>query len=105
MYDKIKKLSEKYAGQMINMRRHLHQIPEIALLEFETKKSVANQLVKLGLQVNTDSWRTSIIALLEGGKKTPCIAIRSDMDALPVTEKTGDFFASKKQGVHARLRS
>jgi len=43
MYDKIKKLSEKYAGQMINMRRHLHQIPETALMEFETKKSVATQ--------------------------------------------------------------
>jgi len=102
MHDKIKKLSEKYAGQMINMRRHLHQIPEIALLEFETKKSMASQLKKLGLQVNTDLWRTSIVAVLEGRKKTPCIAIRSDMDALPVTEKTGDFFASKNRGcMHA----
>lgn len=102
MYDKIKRLAEKYAKQMINLRRHLHQIPETALMEFETKKSMAEQLRKLGLQVETGLWRTSIVALLEGKKTNPCIAIRSDMDALPVTEKTGYFFASKNKGcMHA----
>ena len=102
MYDKIKRLAEKYGKQMIALRRHLHQIPETALMEFETKKSMATQLRKLGLQVDTGLWRTSIVALLEGQKTNPCIAIRSDMDALPVTEKTGYFFASKNAGcMHA----
>lgn len=102
MYDKIKQLSQKYASNMINLRRHLHQIPEIALLEFETKKSMAAQLKKLGLKVNMGLWRTSIVAWLPGPKRRPCVAIRSDMDALPVTEKTGYFFASKNKGaMHA----
>jgi amidohydrolase len=102
MYDRIKKLSEKYAPGMVNLRRHLHQIPETALMEFETKKSMASQLKKLGLKVNTDFWRTSLVALLEGKSKLPCVAIRTDMDALPVQEKTGYFFASKNPGcMHA----
>ena len=102
MYDKIKRLSDKYSKQMITLRRHLHQIPETGLLEFETKKSMAAQLKKIGLKVNTDVWRTSIVAMLEGQKQAPCVAIRSDMDALPVTEKTGLFYASKNRGcMHA----
>jgi len=102
MYDKIKKLSEKYTSNMINLRRHLHQIPETALMEFETKKSMTAQLKKLGLKVNTGLWRTSIMALLKGKKQGPCVAIRSDMDALPVTEQTGYFFKSKNNGcMHA----
>jgi amidohydrolase len=102
MYDKIKRLSDKYGKQMITLRRHLHQIPEVGLLEFETKKSMAAQLKKIGLKVNTDVWRTAIVAMLEGQKATPCVAIRSDMDALPVTEKTGLFYASKNRGcMHA----
>jgi len=102
MYDKVKSLADKYSGAMINLRRHLHQIPEPALLEFETKKSMATQMKKLGLEVNTDIWRTAIVALLKGKKDSPCIAIRADMDALPITEKTGYFFASKNRGfMHA----
>ncbi len=102
MYEKIKKLSEKYASNMINLRRHLHQIPETALMEFETKKSMAAQLKKLGLKVSTGLWQTSITALLEGKRQNPCAAIRSDMDALPVAEQTGYFFASKNEGcMHA----
>jgi len=102
MYEKIKKLSEKYTSNMINLRRHLHQIPETALMEFETKKSMTAQLKKLGLKVNTGLWRTSIMALLKGKKQGPCVAIRSDMDALPVTEQTGYFFKSKNTGfMHA----
>ncbi len=102
MLDRIKQLSDKYSKQMINLRRHLHQIPETALLEFETKKSMAEQLKKLGLNVNTGLWRTSIVAMLEGTRPTPCVALRADMDALPVTEKTGLFYASKNKGfMHA----
>jgi amidohydrolase len=102
MYNKIRKLSEEYAGSMINLRRHLHQIPEVALMEFETKKSMTLQLKKLGLKVNTSFWNTSMVALLKGKKALPCVGIRADMDALPVTERTGYFFASKNPGfMHA----
>lgn len=102
MYEKVKQLSDKYSKQMINLRRHLHQMPETALLEFETKKSMATQLKKLGLEVDTGVWRTSIVALLEGNKKSPCVALRTDMDGLPVTEKSGVFYASKNKGfMHA----
>jgi amidohydrolase len=102
MYARIKKLSDKYARQIINLRRRLHQIPELSLLEFETKKAMTGQLKKLRLEVHTDIWRTAIVAILRGQNESPCIAIRSDMDALPVTEKTGYPFTSKNQGcMHA----
>jgi amidohydrolase len=96
----IIKLSVKYAPEMIRLRRELHQHPEIALEERQTQKIISDKLREIGLKVNTKIWKTSVIGLLDGKGKT--VGIRSDMDALPVTEQTGYSFTSKNPGkMHA----
>ncbi len=87
---------------MIALRRKLHQHPETGLEEFQTQKTIAAKLKETGCQVNTRIWKTAVVGLLEGGHKGKTVGIRSDMDALPVTEKTGYSFASRNKGkMHA----
>lgn len=80
---------------VVAWRRDIHQHPELGNNEVRTAKLVADQLRKLGLQVRTGIAHTGVVAVLKGGKPGPRIALRADMDALPVTEQTGLPFASK----------
>ncbi|HEY2346726.1 MAG TPA: amidohydrolase [Xanthomonadaceae bacterium] len=79
--------TDKLAPQVIAWRRDLHQHPELSNREFRTSAIVARQLKALGLEVRTDIAHTGVVALLKGGKPGPKLAIRADMDALPVTEE------------------
>jgi len=98
----IIKLSLKYAPEMIRLRRQLHQYPETALDEHQTQKIIASKLKEAGLKVDTKIWKTAVLGLLNGSGKGKAVGIRSDMDALPVTELTGYSFASKNPGkMHA----
>lgn len=81
--------------RVIEWRRHLHQNPELSNRETQTAAYVAEQLKKLGLEVQTGVAHTGVVALLETGKPGPVIALRADMDALPVTERNSLPFASK----------
>jgi amidohydrolase len=76
-------------------RRDLHQHPELSNREFRTAKVVQAHLQSLGLEVQTGIAHTGVVAILEGGKPGPLIALRADMDALPVTETIDLPFASK----------
>ncbi len=80
---------------VVAWRRDIHQHPELGNNEVRTAKLVADQLRKLSLQVKTGIAHTGVVAVLKGGKPGPRIALRADMDALPVTEQTGLPFASK----------
>jgi amidohydrolase len=73
--------------QVIAWRRDFHQYPELSNREFRTSKVVAEQLRKMGLEVRTGIAHTGVVAVLKGGKPGPTIALRADMDALPVTEQ------------------
>lgn len=86
--------------KMIEWRRDLHQHPELGTHEVRTAKLVADQLRALGLEPRTGIASTGLTAILKGGKPGPRIAIRADMDALPVTEQTGLSFASKVVGTY-----
>ena len=98
----IQALSQKHAAEMIALRRQLHQYPETALQEFQTQKVIAAKLKSVGCKVNAKLWKTSVVGLLSGKGKGRTVGIRSDMDALPITEQTGDPFASKNPGkMHA----
>jgi amidohydrolase len=98
----IQSLSKKHAAEMISLRRQLHQHPETALQEFQTQKVIAAKLKSVGCKVNAKLWKTSVVGLLSGVGKGRTVGIRSDMDALPVTEQTGYPFASKTPGkMHA----
>ncbi|MBX9400949.1 amidohydrolase [Lysobacter sp. BMK333-48F3] len=81
--------------QVVAWRRDIHQHPELGQHEVRTAKLIAEQLRKLGLQPRTGLAHTGVVAVLKGGRPGPRIAIRADMDALPVTEPAGLPFASK----------
>jgi amidohydrolase len=73
--------------QVIEWRRHLHQYPELSNREYRTAEYVTNHLKKLGLEVKTGVAKTGIVAILKGGQPGPVVALRADMDALPVKER------------------
>lgn len=80
---------------IIAWRRDLHQHPELSNREVRTSKFVAGELRKFGLEVRTDIAHTGVVGILKGGRPGPKLAIRADMDALPVTEEVDLPFASK----------
>jgi amidohydrolase len=82
-------------ANVIEWRRHLHQNPELSNREVKTAAYVAEHLKKWGLKVQTGVAVTGVVAFLETGKPGPVIALRADMDALPVTERNSLPFASK----------
>lgn len=81
--------------KVIEWRRHLHQNPELSNREYQTSAYVEKHLRALGLDVQTGVAHTGVVAMLKGGKPGPLVALRADMDALPVTEQTDLPFASK----------
>ncbi|ROH90885.1 amidohydrolase [Stagnimonas aquatica] len=95
LHAEIDRLSAQIEPQVIKNRRHLHQHPELSNREFETAKFVAARLKGLGLEVQTGVAHTGVVAVLRGGKPGPVVALRADMDALPVVEEVDLPFASK----------
>jgi amidohydrolase len=83
-------------GKVLDWRRDIHQFPELGNREFRTSKLVAEHLKSLGLEVRTGVAHTGVTAVLKGGRPGPRIALRADMDALPVTESSGLPFESKQ---------
>ncbi|HLO37400.1 MAG TPA: amidohydrolase, partial [Lacibacter sp.] len=73
--------------KVIEWRRHLHQNPELGNREFKTMAYIAEHLKKLGLEVKTGVAKTGVVALLKGGKPGPVVALRADIDALPIAER------------------
>ncbi|MDP3025968.1 MAG: amidohydrolase [candidate division Zixibacteria bacterium] len=100
--DKIKSLSREFYPSLVKLRRELHQYPEIAYTEYKTSGIVARELRKLGIEVKIGVARTGVVSLLNKNKKGKTVALRADMDALPVTEMTNLPFKSKNPGrMHA----
>jgi amidohydrolase len=73
--------------KVIEWRRHFHQNPELSTREYKTSAFVADYLKSLGLEVKYPFAKTGIVAILKGGTPGPTIALRADMDALPITER------------------
>jgi len=86
---------EDLMPKVIEWRHDIHQYPELGNREFRTSKKIENHLVSLGIPVETKIAYTGLVGIIKGGKPGPTIALRADMDALPVEEKTGLPFASK----------
>lgn len=95
--EKAAAASDKIESQCIAWRKQIHQHPELGNREFNTAKLVAAHLRKLGLEVTEGVAKTGVVGLLRGGKPGPCIALRADMDALPIVEKVNVPFASKEK--------
>jgi amidohydrolase len=85
----------KLEPRVIEWRRDFHQNPELSNREFRTSKIVAEHLKKLGLEVQTGVAKTGVVGVLRGGKPGPTIALRADMDGLPVIEQNELPFRSR----------
>lgn len=92
-------LSSDLNEYLIAIRRHLHQYPELSTQEFETTKFIKEKLDEIGLKISNTSMKTGVFAELQGESSGPTIALRADIDALPIEEQTGLPYASKIKGV------
>lgn len=81
--------------KVIEWRRHFHENPELSNREFRTAEKIAEYLKSLGLEVKTGIAHTGVVGILNGNHPGPVVALRADIDALPVTERTPVPFASK----------
>src|SRR5262249_18002064 len=91
-------LVQRELPQITAWRHEIHQHPELSNREVRTSKLVADELKKLGYEVRTGIAHTGVVGVLKGGQPGPKLAIRADMDALPVTEQVDLPFASKAKG-------
>jgi amidohydrolase len=91
----IEAAADKIEPSCIAIRRDVHEHPELGNREFRTSKLIADKLRSLGIEVKEGVAKTGVIGLLRGAKPGPVIALRADIDALPVTERTPVPFASK----------
>lgn len=95
----IAKGSTQVQKAVIELRRHFHEHPELSNREFKTAARVARELNALGLETSTQIAHTGVVGILKGGLPGKTVALRADMDALPVEERTGLSFASKQKGL------
>ena len=86
--------SDRVEQQVIDWRHHFHRHPELSNRETQTAKRIAKELRKLGLDVETGIAHNGVVAILKGAKEGSVVALRADIDALPVTEQTGLPYAS-----------
>ena len=91
----IDKLAAAVEPELLEWRRYLHQHPELSNREFETAKYVAARLKSFGLEPRTGIARTGVVAVLKGARPGPVVALRADLDGLPVREEVDVPFASK----------
>jgi len=96
--DGLAQAADRLSDEIIALRRKIHEHPELAFEEHETAKRVQEFLARLAIPCRTGIGGTGIVAMLEGGKPGPTIAIRADMDALPMSEPAGLPFASQVPG-------
>src|SRR5258708_5889526 len=97
--EKIKELAKKYSEEYIEVRHHLHANPELSYQEFETSAFVQRKLAELGIPFEIKA-KTGVIGLIEA--KNPSkrvVALRADMDALPIQEENEVSYKSKRAGV------
>jgi len=97
---KIKGLAKEYLQEIIRIRRHIHAHPELSTREFETAAYIASRLGEMGIPYREGIAETGIVALIEG-KNPSCkvIALRADMDALPLFEENEVPYKSKNEGI------
>ena len=97
--NRVKEKISELKPELIKIRRHLHQYPELGNREFKTAELVSNELKKLGFKVTEKVAHTGVVGILEGRKKGRIVAVRADMDALPIQEENDLPFKSRNEGV------
>jgi amidohydrolase len=97
---RVERLIEQHFPAMVDLRHRLHQIPELGYQEFETAATIRAELDRLGIEyvAGVDGAPTATVAWL-GNSGKPCIALRADIDALPISERTALPYASTHEGL------
>lgn len=95
----IARLTEQMMGELVECRRHLHQFPELSGQEEQTARLVAGRLLALGLEVTAGVGGHGVVGLLRGGAPGPVLALRADMDALPIQDRKPVPYASRVPGI------
>ena len=99
---RMKALAHAQHAELVNIRRHLHENPELGFEEVATAQYIADYLAGLGLEVTSQVAKTGVVALLRGARPGKTVAIRADMDALPIQELNEVPYKSKHPGkMHA----
>ena len=93
-------VADRIESKCIAWRRDIHEHPELGNNEYRTAKLVADHLKKLGIEVFENIAKTGVVGILKGNKPGPCIALRADMDALPLIENPHVPFASTAKSVY-----
>lgn len=100
MITQIKKLAEDFHPQVVAFRRHLHQFPELSFQEFRTTEFIHSKLNDIGIEVSREFSETGMIAYIKGkNPEKKCIAVRADIDALPIEEENEIAYRSKNPGI------
>ncbi len=95
---RVDEMADAVESDVIEWRHHLHEFPELSNREYNTAKYVAEHLRGLGLEVTTGVAKTGVVAILDSGKPGPTVALRADMDGLPVKEQNDLPFKSTQTG-------
>ena len=96
---KLDQQAKEIEPRVIEWRRDFHQNPELGNRELKTGAKIAEHLKSIGIKVQYPVAKTGVVGILEGGKPGPVIALRADMDALPIIERNGLLFASKEKTI------
>lgn len=99
MNDRIKKAIAALEAELINWRREIHKEPELGFEEYETAKKIVNVLENTELKLRTEVAKTGVVADLHVDDNLPTLALRADMDALPIQEQSEMDYVSQKEGV------
>jgi amidohydrolase len=91
--------SDAYRERILSLRRHLHRFPELSGEERDTSETVQEKLDDHGIPFTTGYARTGVLGVVEGGRPGKTVALRADMDALPIREENDHPFVSKVDGV------
>ncbi len=96
--EKIQQLAAEYADEFIEVRKHLHQHPELSFKEFETSKYIQQQLALMKIPYEVLA-NTGVVGIINDKSSDRVIALRADMDALPITEENNIDYISQTPGV------
>lgn len=98
--DWVKQSAQQVEPKTIQLRHQIHQHPELGNMEFQTSKLVQSELKSYGIEVKTGYAKTGVVGIIKGAKPGPVMALRADMDALPMQEQTGLPFASQTKAIY-----
>lgn len=100
MIEKIRSIAEGEKAALLRIRHHLHAHPELSYQEFATARFVCDELTRLGIDFKSEVAGTGVVAIIQGKQpEKQCIALRADMDALPITETNDVDYRSQNDGV------